>query len=86
MSAPSRETIEQINLERLASWGQKLAANNATPILLLGVGHGDRSGQLNVCVCKAVCEGLDLGDFAMEDVKAAVRFLYHAIVLEGRTF
>ena len=72
MSGPDRATIEKINQERLASWGRRLAENHATPLLLVGVGHGARSGQINLCVCAE--------DLPVEDVRAMVALLYQTVV------
>jgi len=35
--------------ERLTRWKELLVADNATPIVLIGVGHEHNSGQIDVC-------------------------------------
>jgi hypothetical protein len=40
---------EQVTKERLACWADKLKLSNATPMVLLGVGHDRHSGDLVVC-------------------------------------
>ena len=42
------QEITEINADRLQQWSEKLRAENATGILLIGIGHGDASGK--VCV------------------------------------
>ena len=42
--------IEQIWCERIPSWAAKLQSEHATPVILIGVGHDHKSGQLVICV------------------------------------
>jgi len=42
---PVREIVD----ERLALWAKRLNENNATPAVLLGIGHDRTSGQIVVC-------------------------------------
>lgn len=42
--------VKSINVKRLSSWGDRLTENHATPVLLLGIGHDHKSGQINVLV------------------------------------
>jgi hypothetical protein len=42
-------TTAQITRERLASWAEKLKLSDATPMVLLGVGHHAHQGELVVC-------------------------------------
>jgi len=39
-----------ITRERLRSWSKELDAENATPIALVGIGHGAQSGKVVFCV------------------------------------
>lgn len=41
---------QAITAQRLAHWAEKLASEVATPFVLLGVSHGDKRGQLVICV------------------------------------
>lgn len=43
-------TTDDITKERLLGWRKKLSQSNATPIALLGVGHGPNQGQTVVCI------------------------------------
>jgi hypothetical protein len=38
--------VSQITTDRLHGWGQKLITDGATPAVLIGVRHGEASGQL----------------------------------------
>lgn len=71
------EELREITQDRLRSWGERLVENSATPVLLIGVGHGDRSGQLDVCLTE---------DFPQQDLVELIGYLYHEIVLHGRGF
>ena len=44
------EEIGQICAERLLEWGEKLTANHATPLFLIGIGQDDHEGELHVCL------------------------------------
>jgi hypothetical protein len=41
--------LGQIIDSRLNSWGTRLRMENATPLLLIGVGHEQKAGTLIVC-------------------------------------
>lgn len=56
--------IEEICGERLETWKQRLVKENATPVVLLAVGHGDLGGTLVVCT---------LDDFTNEAVRDFLR-------------
>lgn len=45
-----REQINKINVERLTRWKDRLNEQHSTPIMLLGVGHDQKEGQLVVLV------------------------------------
>jgi len=45
----STEEIEAICQERLGEWTKRLVGEHATPIVLVGVGHDHKSGQLVLC-------------------------------------
>lgn len=40
----------RINRERLKGWGDRLAQENATPILLIGLRPGEASGDVVLCI------------------------------------
>ena len=40
----------QITTERLRSWSERLAEHNATPVVLIGVGHEHNSGEVILCI------------------------------------
>lgn len=39
---------DKITEERLTDWRKTLAMHNATPIVLIAIGHGERSGEVHV--------------------------------------
>lgn len=43
------EEIKAICDERLGSWTNRLVGEHATPILLVGVGHDHKKGDLVLC-------------------------------------
>jgi hypothetical protein len=44
------EDLREINRSRLEEWGQTLNEEYATPMLLIGVGHGPALGSVHVMV------------------------------------
>ncbi len=64
-------STEQIANARLESWKHKLADFNATPLVLIGVGHEHKSGELVVCVPNNVEDDLLIGAlvFAINAIK-----------------
>ncbi len=44
--------ITQINVERLSRWSGHLIDEHATPFLLIGFGHDQRSGDVVLCACE----------------------------------
>ena len=42
--------IEAIGRERLEGWRNRLVNEHSTPILLVGVGHDHKKGQVTLCV------------------------------------
>ncbi len=46
--------IEEINKERLAGWETKLNKENSTPMVMVGVGHGHKAGQITVLVPEGI--------------------------------
>jgi hypothetical protein len=77
MAGPSKEKLEAIVLERLSRWGVRMGEENSTPVLLLGVGHGDRSGQLTVCITE---------DLPPKYLETLVAYLYREVVERGKRF
>lgn len=61
----TREKTKAITRDRLFRWAARLAAQNATPILLLGVGHGEQTGDLVV---------LTVEDLSGEYIRGCLRF------------
>jgi hypothetical protein len=49
-----RVPIEAIVHTRLKSWANDLIELHATPVLLVGVGHDENKGQIQLCTCKEV--------------------------------
>jgi len=43
------DSFDYIAKARLAKWGNQLASQNATPVVLIGIGHGSNSGQVVLC-------------------------------------
>ncbi len=74
---PSAEECRTITKERLDRWAKRLDENHSTPLLLLGVGHAERSGELHVLIPE---------DLPSEVVRAAIRFLYVNHVLKPGEF
>jgi len=44
----TKDEIEKINRECLARWAQQLADGHSTPLLVIGIGHDERAGELHV--------------------------------------
>ena len=44
----NNDEIEAIGRDRLESWRQRLVNEHSTPILLVGVGHDHKSGQVTL--------------------------------------
>lgn len=63
----TKNDAEKICVERLKRWKGKLVNEVATPVLLLGVSHGNELGKLVLCITE------DLGE---DDLKIFVRYLY----------
>lgn len=45
----TKDKAGAITRDRLARWGAILKEHVATPVLVLGVGHGPKAGELSVC-------------------------------------
>jgi hypothetical protein len=45
---PPRVDTDSITAERLAGWRKRLAEQHSTPLVLVGIGHEERSGQVVV--------------------------------------
>jgi hypothetical protein len=43
------EQVREICNERLSRWADRLVSEHATPIILIGVSHDHKSGQLVLC-------------------------------------
>jgi len=44
------DKLEKICFERFQKWGFKLLSEYSTPVILIGIGHDHKSGQITVCV------------------------------------
>lgn len=53
---------DQITSERLAGWQKKLALENATPLALVGIGHGTSSGRVVLCITENGPSNRDIAD------------------------
>lgn len=49
---------DKITQERLGSWRERLREAHATPLVLIGVGHEHKSGELVLCVPEGVDDRL----------------------------
>jgi len=58
---------EEITKERLYNWMQKMKQSNATPILLVGIGHEQTSGQIVICT-------LDEPELRQETIREFLRY------------
>jgi hypothetical protein len=47
---PGDEARDKIIDERFATYRQRLGANDATPMVLLGIRHDSRSREITVCI------------------------------------
>jgi len=45
-----RSQINKINVDRLTSWKNRLNEQHSTPMMLVGVGHDHKSGELMILV------------------------------------
>lgn len=50
------EEVRAICRERLALWTEHLVSDHATPILLIGVGHDKRSGEVVLCTTEGLSD------------------------------
>lgn len=67
MSVPT----ESITQERLKRWSKKLAEQHATPLVMLGIGHDSKAGQLVVLTVEDVNDDVLLASllFAAESLR-----------------
>jgi hypothetical protein len=68
----SRVPVEAITNERLAKWIKHLGNEHATPLLLVGIGHDEKSGQVVIC---AVDEPETDPDFLKRILRFAIESL-----------
>lgn len=52
----------EITRERLASWSIKLAQQDATPLALVGIGHGKHRGEICLCIPEHGPSDKDIAD------------------------
>ena len=67
---------EIITKQRFDGWQKRLSEEHATPIILIGVGHEHKSGQLVICVPEGVDDELLVG---------ALRFALASLLQSGPT-
>lgn len=48
--------IRDICAERLGRWTDRLVEQHSTPLVLLGVGHDGKSGQLTICTPEEITD------------------------------
>lgn len=53
--------IKEITDKRLYGWTRRLVAEHSTPLILLGVGHDGKSGQLTVLTVEEVPNDVLIG-------------------------
>lgn len=70
---------DKITSERLNEWRDRLREEHATPLVLLGVGHEHKSGQLVLCVPEGVDDDLLIGSllFALESIQPGLVPKHH---------
>ena len=61
MSEKTKASFSEITDERLGDWAKRLKASNATPLVLVAIGHEQNSGELTVCVPADVSDALVTG-------------------------
>ena len=66
--------VREICKQRLGLWTDDLVGDHATPVLLLGIGHDDKKGNISICTVEE-----------MERDKL-IKFVAHALdrLLEGQ--
>lgn len=62
--------LRRIIEDRLNRWTDKLCAENATPVALLGIGHEHNGGKLIVCTLEDAGDGL-LSELAIAKILRA---------------
>ena len=61
------ERVAHINAERLSSWANILLQHHATPAVLIGIGHDDRSGEIRIITCEELPD-----DFVLQMLRFAI--------------
>lgn len=51
-----QDEIETICKERLDKWAKRLVGDHATPVLVLGVCHDEKQGQVVLCTTEEMTE------------------------------
>ncbi len=49
---------EEITRKRLAGWERRLSESHATPLVMIGVSHDQKSGQIVLCLPEGVDDEL----------------------------
>jgi hypothetical protein len=50
--------VDAINAQRLTRWATRLKEQHATALLLIGVGHDDKAGQIVICVPEEISNSM----------------------------
>jgi 2-hydroxychromene-2-carboxylate isomerase len=67
----TQQEIDRINAERLTDWGIQLAHAHATAMLMIGIGHDDELGMLNVVAPAGIDDEILLA--MLEDAARTIR-------------
>jgi hypothetical protein len=67
--------VREICRQRLAGWTKKLVAEHATPVILLGIGHDGKSGEIVLCTTE---------DMSHENLELFVRAALLGVMRENR--
>jgi ERCC4-type nuclease len=65
-----RKECQSINDSRLAKWKAQMVDMHCTPLLLVGMGHDDRSGEMRVITLEEVSD-----EIIRYTLEAALRML-----------
>lgn len=66
--------IPEICSERMGEWAKELAEHEATPMLVVGVGHNENSGSVHVFTCDQFTDEdiLKLLVFALREINRRI--------------
>lgn len=69
------EEIKTICVQRLGSWTSRLTGEHATPVLLVGIGHDHKGGQVVICTTE---------EMGQKDIIAFLALAVHHLVKQER--